>query len=309
MDARLPDPAALVDLMHARCRKLHTPCGSGRMVWRVWGRGAPVVLLHGGSGSWTHWIRTIPALEDRCTLYVADLPGLGDSDLPPKPYDPDRHAESTDHVAEIVAAGLQEILPPPARYHLAGFSYGAVCGGYVAAREGDRVQSFTTIGAAALGVRWSGLTGTLRMVEPGMTDAEILDVQRHNLHVIMMAAEPSRIDDLAAWMQLENTRRARIRTHTVASSDTLIRALRRSSAPLTAIWGRDDAFLRPGLADRERVLRGLAREVTVHLVDDAGHWAMYEAPDRVNALLLAAFNRALTNVPNTAPDGAERDRR
>jgi pimeloyl-ACP methyl ester carboxylesterase len=195
--------------------------------------------------------------------------------------------------------------PRPARYHLVGFSYGAVCGGYVAAREGDRVLSFTTIGAAALGVPWSGLTGTLRMVETGMTEAEILDVQRHNLHAIMMAAEPSRIDDLAAWLQLENTRRARIRTHTVAAGDTLIRALRRSSAPLTAIWGRDDVFLRPGLAERERVLRGLAREVTVHLVDDAGHWAMYEAPDRVNALLLAAFNRTLTNVPNTAPDGAE----
>ena len=289
MDAGTTDPAAPVDLMHARCRKLYTPCGDGRMVWRVWGKGDPVVLLHGGSGSWTHWIRNIPALEGRYSLYVADIPGLGDSAMPPKPYDPGRLVESTDHVAEIIAAGLREILPPPVRYHLVGFSFGAVSGGYVAARERERVKSFTTIGAAALGVPWPGLTGTLRAVADGMTKAEILDVQRHNLHVIMMAAQPSRIDDLTAWLQLENTKRARIRTHTVAASDTLLRALRRTSAPLTAIWGRQDVFLRPGPASREQVLRAVHPKVAVHLVDPAGHWAMYEAAEAVNALLLRVF--------------------
>lgn len=289
MDASTTDPAALVDLMHARCRKLHTPCGDGRMVWRVWGRGEPVVLLHGGSGSWTHWIRTIPALEDRYTLYVADIPGLGDSDMPPKGYDPKTLVESTEHVAEVIAEGIRQILPPPLRYHLVGFSFGAVSGGWVAAREGDRVKSFTTIGAAALGVPWPGLTGTLRAVEPGMSQAAILDVQRHNLNVIMMAAAPARIDDLAAWLQLENTKRARIRTHTVAASDTLLRALRRVTAPLTAIWGRQDVFLQPGIEDRARVLRALQPDVGLHLLDGAGHWAMYEAADSVNALLLSAF--------------------
>jgi pimeloyl-ACP methyl ester carboxylesterase len=285
MDASTTDPAALVDLMHARCRKLHTPCGAGRMVWRVWGRGEPVVLLHGGSGSWTHWIRTIPVLEGRYTLYVADIPGLGDSDMPPKGYDSKTLVESTDGIAEILVEGIRAILPPPARYHLVGFSFGAVSGGYVAAREGDRVISFTTIGAAALGVPWPGLTGTLRIVEPGMSAGEVLDVQRHNLHVIMMAAEPSRIDDLAAWLQLENTKRARIRTHAVAPSDTLIRALPRVTAPLTAIWGRQDVFMRPGPEERERVLRAIQPNMALHLIDNAGHWAMYEAAREVNALL------------------------
>jgi pimeloyl-ACP methyl ester carboxylesterase len=262
------------------------------MVWHVWGQGEPVVLLHGGSGSWTHWIRTIPALEDRYTLYVADLPGLGDSDMPPLGYDPARLLESTDHIAEIVVAGLREILPPPTRYHLVGFSFGAVSGGWVAARDGDRVRSFTTIGGSALGTAWPGLTGSLRAVEADMDDAAILDVQRHNLHVIMMATAPEAIDDLAAWLQWQNTERARIRTHTVASSDTLRRALPRVTAPMTAIWGRQDVFLQPGPADRERVLRAICPSVKIHLVDAAGHWAMYEAADAVNALLLTVFEDA-----------------
>lgn len=287
-----PDPAAVVETMAAQSREVHTPCGEGRMVWRIWGQGEPVVLLHGGSGSWTHWIRTIPALQDRYTLYVADLPGLGDSDMPPMPYDGDRLVESTDHLAGIVVAGLQDILPPPARYHLVGFSFGSVSGGYVAAKEGGRVKSFTTIGGSALGTAWPGLTGTLRAVEDGMSEAEILDVQRHNLNVIMMATPSAAIDDLAAWTQLQNTNRARIRTHTVATSDTLLRALPKVTAPLTAIWGRQDIFLQPGPEDRERALRSVQPSMKMHLVEGAGHWAMYEAADAVNALLLSAFEAA-----------------
>jgi pimeloyl-ACP methyl ester carboxylesterase len=289
MDALTPDPAALADQLHARCRKLYTPCGDGRMVWRVWGEGDPVVLLHGGSGSWTHWFRNIPVLERRYTLYVADLPGLGDSGLPPRGYDHERLLESVDHLAETVVNGLREILPPPARYHLVGFSFGAVSGGHLAAREGARLKSFTMIGASALGVPWPGLAGALRRVEADMTEAEILDVHRHNLHLIMLAAPPPQIDDLAAWLQLENTKRSRILSHPVAPTDILLQALRRTQAPLTAIWGLQDVFLQPDPDSRVQALQAVHPEVAVHLLEGAGHWAMYEAADTVNAYLLGAF--------------------
>ena len=50
------------------------------MVWRVWGSGEPLVLFHGGSGSWTHWIRNIPELSRHYELWVPDIPGLGEFD-------------------------------------------------------------------------------------------------------------------------------------------------------------------------------------------------------------------------------------
>lgn len=261
------------------------------MVWRIWGKGDPVVLLHGGSGSWTHWIRTIPALESSYQLFVADLPGLGDSDMPARPYDGGALVQSTDELAAVICGGLAEILPPPTPFHLVGFSFGAVTGGYVAVREATRLLSFTMIGAAALGVPWPGLSGVLRDVDEGMSTAEILDVQRHNLNVIMMATSPENIDDFTAWLQLENTRRARIRTHIVAPSDTLIRALRQVSAPMTAIWGKQDVFAVPGLEERARALRSAQPDMPVHVVENAGHWAMYEAADAVNAILLKRFAR------------------
>ena len=55
-------PADIVARLASQARVVRTPCGDGNMVWRVWGRGEPLVLFHGGSGSWTHWIRNIPEL-------------------------------------------------------------------------------------------------------------------------------------------------------------------------------------------------------------------------------------------------------
>ena len=96
-------PAEVIDL-DGRAVLSHTPCGRGDMSWRRWGDlGAKrhVVLCHGGAGSWTHWIKTIPALEGHVCIWAPDLPGLGDSALP----DP----MSPEGCAEPVAAGILEI--------------------------------------------------------------------------------------------------------------------------------------------------------------------------------------------------------
>src|SRR5579872_798715 len=63
-----PEPATPMEFvaeLDARATTVATPCGSGRMVWRCWGEGTPLVLLHGGYGSWTHWIRNIDGLAAR----------------------------------------------------------------------------------------------------------------------------------------------------------------------------------------------------------------------------------------------------
>jgi hypothetical protein len=50
---------AQVEGVAAEARMFETPCGDGDMVWHVWGDGPPLVLFHGGYGSWTHWIRKV----------------------------------------------------------------------------------------------------------------------------------------------------------------------------------------------------------------------------------------------------------
>src|SRR5271165_231046 len=111
------------------------------MVWRVWGAGPPVVMLHGGYGSWTHWIRNIPTLAETYTVIAPDLPGLGDSALPPEPY-------SAESLARILAEGLDRVVASSVAVRLVGFSFGAILGGHLASLRSERIASFTLVGAS-----------------------------------------------------------------------------------------------------------------------------------------------------------------
>ena len=42
----------------------------------------PLVLLHGGSGSWTHWLRNVEHFAQHRDVWALDIPGFGDSSLP-----------------------------------------------------------------------------------------------------------------------------------------------------------------------------------------------------------------------------------
>ncbi|MCG8544571.1 MAG: hypothetical protein MJE12_10210, partial [Alphaproteobacteria bacterium] len=50
-------------------------------------------------------------------------------------------------------------------------------------------------------------------------------------------------------------------------------------------------FATPDMTARTRALRTVQSGMPVHVLENAGHWAMYEAADAVNALLLERFAR------------------
>ena len=115
---------SFVDGIAAEAERVETPCGDGRMAWRVWGAGPPLVLFHGGYGSWTHWIRNVLPLARQFRVIAPDLPGLGESATPPEPW-------TAQGLAATIAEGLDIVLARgrTARGvapHLAGFSFGGV---------------------------------------------------------------------------------------------------------------------------------------------------------------------------------------
>ena len=270
------NPAAFVHAIEDRAERHETHWPSGRMVWHRWGAGPPVVLLHGGSGSWTHWIKTIPALESRYTVWAADLPGLGDSDMPPPPLTPES-------AGRVVAAGIVELIDPAMRPRLVGFSFGAHVGTYAAIELGARVASFTITGCAALGIGHRVLD--FAKERASMTDAE-RDAAHTETLAMLMIAEPSRIDALAVHLQRENVRRSRFRSRPFALGDEIRRHLPRVTAPLRAIWGARDQIAVPSVEARFAVLREHHPELIARTIEDAGHWAMYEQPERFNATLV-----------------------
>ena len=112
---------AFVDGVAAEAIRVETPCGDGKMVWRIWGAGPPLVLFHGGYGSWTHWIRNVLPLSRSFTVIAPDLPGLGESATPPEPH-------TAEGLASILVGGIDLVLPRREPLHLAGFSFGGVLG-------------------------------------------------------------------------------------------------------------------------------------------------------------------------------------
>jgi len=277
--------AAQVDTLRGQAERRETPCGDGHMVWHLWGEGPPLVLLHGGSGSWTHWFRNVPALARHFRLYVADMPGLGESDMPPEAFQLDDYPATMRMMAGAIADGVNDLLGASQRYHLSGFSLGSIAGTYLAAAEGDRVASLTLVGSAAFGIPWNGLTGTLTRMTESMGKAERLEAQRRNLGIIMLGDMAS-ADDLAAYLQLRNVERARVRSHGIGDTDSLIQALVHVTAPLGGIWGRDDVYAQPNLEAIGDILRGQDPDARYTLIDGAGHWVMYERPDAFDAALI-----------------------
>lgn len=261
----------------ALARRLTTPCGDGELVWHTWGDddAEPLVLLHGGSGSWTHWIRNVEALAAAGRrVVVPDLPGFGDSARPPGGQD-------ADSVAPAVAEALPAVVGE-APVDVVGFSFGGLCGGSMAVSHPDRVKRLVLVGAPGLGLRDRRLPLTSWRDQP--TEEGKLAAHRHNLGVLML--NPASVDDLAVALQAANVPRDRMHRRRLALTDALAQLLPWIHCRIDAIYGERDALYRDVLsALREK----LATAPTLHelvLLPGAAHWLQYEQPGVFQAELL-----------------------
>lgn len=279
--------AALLERLEAQALRLEPRLGDGATVWRRWGEEGPaVVLLNGGTGSWMHWVRNVPVLRKRYRVFAADLPGMGDSGLPPvtEPVEELVRISGT-----IVASGVQALLGRSEPVHVVGFSFGSMVGGHAAARLGAQVATFTMVGASGLGLPFAGPQGKLRKPRAGMSEDERRAVHRHNMTALLFA-DPANADELALEMQVRNAANVRVRSHTSAYTSILRQALPGIRAPLGAVWGGLDPFL-PPRREREALLREYDPSAPVHIVEGAGHWAPYEGAETFNRRLLELLAR------------------
>jgi len=251
-----------------------TPCGSGRMVWRAWGEGRPLVLLHGGSGSWRHWIRNLEAFAETRRVVCPDLPGLGCSDMPPDPENPPS-------MAAILARGLDRVIGRDTPYDVAGFSFGGVLAGVLAARDTGRVRSVTIVGSGGLGLP----RGTTQLVKVRHLAGEAR-IAAHRINLArLMIADPAKIDDLALLIQDWNTRHSRLKSPLISRGTWLRDGLTGLRCHVNAIYGSLDAPSLPDIGARERAMRAIRPALRFRAIAGAGHWVAYEAPAAFNATL------------------------
>ena len=247
------------------------------MMWRLFGDGPPLVLLHGGHGAWTHWIRNIPALARHFRLYVPDMPGHGESSMPPGRL-------SGPGIAAVISEGLQAMLPDGQTYHAAGFSFGGIIGGCLGAHDGARMESLTICGSNGLGLRRGTLSGFRQWRD--LTDPdEIAAAHRKNLEVVMFG-DPAHVDPLAVHIQSANVPASRVKTRRIADTNILAKVLPEVQARLHGIWGACDGYAKMYMPERADLFRAAQADCTFHVIDDAGHWVIYEQADAFNAVFL-----------------------
>ncbi|MDD2547469.1 MAG: alpha/beta hydrolase [Burkholderiaceae bacterium] len=287
-EASVLSPGAVpeaVQRLAALATRYTTRCGSGTLVWHCWGEARPglrpVVLFHGGSGSWTHWVRNIEALVAAGRqLWVPDLPGFGDS-APP--------AEGSDADAMVAPLheGLQALLGTQP-CDLVGFSFGGMTAGLLLAEHPRCADRLVLVGAPAMGVvpqRQFELKAWrhLRTVE------EQLEIHRYNLAALMLR-DTAQIEGLALQTHVANVLRDRMPRRRLAHTDILARSLPRVACPVHAIYGQHDALYKSWIHQLEGAYAAAAPDFRgLVLIPEAGHWVQFEAPEPFHAALLAAL--------------------
>lgn len=260
------------------------------MVWHVWGEAggswslAPVVLLHGGSGSWTHWLRNIEALaESGRWVLVPDLPGFGDSAAP-------LHGTDADAIPELLEQGLQRLLGEQA-CDLVGFSFGGMVAGLVAAQFAARVARLVLVGAPGLGIapeKAVRLNAWRHLPEASRRD----EVHRSNLAALMLC-HPESITETALRLHVANVLRDRMKGRSLSRTDALAQALLKVQCPVHAIYGAEDALYRGKMQALEPALSLAPGFRALTLVEAAGHWVQFERAEAFDAALLSTLNAAL----------------
>jgi pimeloyl-ACP methyl ester carboxylesterase len=283
-----PSPPDPVLALERQARRETTPCGAGEMVWRVWGRARahepPLVLLHGGSGSWTHGGRKIDdLLAAGREVWIPDLPGFGDSALPPSGGD-------ADALIEPLAEGLRALFGPRP-CDLVGFSFGGLVAGLLLAKRPELARQLVLVGAPAMGVT-PGRQFELKAWRH-LPAGQQIEAHRHNLATLMLsdAALIDAQDALALRLHIANALRDRMPRRRQAHTDALARALTRIDCPVHAIYGRNDALYKRWIS----ALQSAYAAATPHfraltLIEDAGHWVQFERPQPFMRALRAALD-------------------
>lgn len=258
--------------------RLVTPCGEGQLVWHMWGRGRPLLLLHGGSGSWTHWIRNVQCFAEAGYQVLApDLPGSGDSDLPPD-------GDDADAIPHWLDLGLQRLVPNSRALDVVAFSFGAVVAVLLARDWPARVSRLVLTGPPVMRDNPPPF-GRLRAWRDTSEGPEREAAHRHNLLAFMLN-DPAAADALAVEAHGRNVERDRMTKRRLARTSLVHDTIRTLNLPMDLVAGAQD-FIFAGQWDLAHTLLDQVASLRSRtLIQGAGHWVAYEAADRYNAVVL-----------------------
>ena len=266
-------------------KKLFISTDDTTVCWRIWGKGQPIIFLHGGYGSWRHWIKQVTYLSKDYQILVPDMPGFGESsDL------------KSDHTPENISLNLYQTfrklnITDLDNINLVGFSFGGLISGHLSyqfLKKGIELKNLILVGPGGTGARRGPMREMVRRTTK-MSFEEILRAHFENLKILMIN-NPKNIDLLSLYIQLENTNNHRLKSRPISATNTLIKILEKQNIIPYLIFGEEDATVGPYLEERISLFREACKDIRIHVEINAGHWIMYEKPDNFNKLIKEIIN-------------------
>jgi 3-oxoadipate enol-lactonase len=105
--------------------------------YETFGRGKPIVFVHGWLGSWRYWVPVMDELSAEFRTYALDLWGFGDSDKGREDYDIESYVD-------LLTSFMDEL--GIWRAPLVGHTLGAAIATRLAVRHPDRVSKILAVG-------------------------------------------------------------------------------------------------------------------------------------------------------------------
>jgi pimeloyl-ACP methyl ester carboxylesterase len=226
------------------------------------GNGTPVVLVHGLSGSASWWRRNVEALAERHAVTAIDLVGFGRnrSFLRPGPL-----PLTFDDAAAMLVRWIERDFDQPV--HLVGHSMGGQIAMKAAAFRPDLFRSLVLVNS----------TGVPFTLDPR---PHVRSAMRKPPSGLLAFSRVVAFDFLRAGPTAVALATARILTGSARE------AMTRVTLPTLLVWGDRDPLVPSQFAEKMRA--SIERSHLV-VLPNAGHVAMWEAPERFNAEVLAFF--------------------
>lgn len=261
------------------CNKVLIKSKDSKVCWRSWGKGKPLILLHGGYGSWAHWIKQAIPFSKNYNVLIPDMPGFGESEDLTLPHTPEK-------ISANIAETLLKLISPEETPIICGFSFGGLIAGHLSynlIERGLNPEKLILVGPGGLGAKRGEMRNMIAR-HSKMSEEEIYQAHKTNLEILMIH-DATKVDDWSVHIQKQNTDAHRIKSRPISSTDTLARILEKQDVPLFLLWGEKDASVGVYLEDRMSILRDINSKVRFHVEYNLGHWIMYENDVIFNKIL------------------------
>jgi pimeloyl-ACP methyl ester carboxylesterase len=252
------------------------------------GEGAPLLFVHGLSGSWPNWLEQIPVFARDRRVIAVDLPGFGQSPMPRETISIASYARTLDALLGMLEIDAAAVV---------GNSMGGFVSAELAISFPQRVERLVLVSAAGLSTyNHRGATRALPRIRraerligayAGWIASHSDTVARRpglrNATLGLIARHPSQLPAALAAEQLRGAGKPGFIQALQANLDYDFRhRLGEIACPTLIVWGDHDRVITPRDADVFAELIPGSRKV---VFEDTGHVPMLERPAAFNALL------------------------